>query len=144
MNKLARVVVVMAVCGCGVAFGQQGAAADKAPAQAKVWPPAAEAAVAADPAIWRVKGAHGTLYLMGSVHIMKPNVKWESDKVLNALAASDVLYLEIANIDDTAAGERDNGNLAIDVGKDRASHIELVRRIEATCRNQRKLAGVLN
>jgi uncharacterized protein YbaP (TraB family) len=123
MNKLARVVVVMAVCGCGVAFGQQGAAADKAPAQAKVWPPAAEAAVAADPAIWRVKGAHGTLYLMGSVHIMKPNVKWESDKVLNALAASDVLYLEIANIDDTASAEPMVMQLGIDTAHPLSSKI---------------------
>ncbi|HEY4382148.1 MAG TPA: TraB/GumN family protein [Acidobacteriaceae bacterium] len=104
MNRLARFAVAVGiVCGCGVVLGQQGAAA--APAQAKVWPPAAEANVAADPAIWRVKGAHGTVYLMGSVHIMKPNVKWESDKVLSALAASDVLYLEIANIDDAASAQ---------------------------------------
>jgi uncharacterized protein YbaP (TraB family) len=89
------------VCGCGFGFGQQTAPADKAPAQAKVWPAKAEASIAADPAIWKVKGAHGTIYLFGSIHIMKPNVKWESDKVLQALAASDVLYLEIANIDDT-------------------------------------------
>ena len=124
MNKLAQFAVGMAVCGCGLAFGQQGAAAgtpaaqapaqSQAPAQAKVWPPAAESSVAADPAIWRVKGAHGTVYLMGSVHIMKPNVKWESDKVLNALAASDVLYLEIANIDDTADAQPMVMQLGID------------------------------
>ena len=122
MNKLARFAVVMAVCGCGVGLAQQGVPAEKAqpaqaPAQAqtKVWPPPPETTVAADPAIWRVKGAHGTVYLFGSVHVMKPNVKWESDKVTAALAASDVLYLEIANLDDTTGAEPMVMQFGIDV-----------------------------
>ena len=117
MNKLARFVGLMAVCGCGVAFAQQGTPGEKtvpemsapasratpAPAAASVSKSAAEATLVADPAIWRVKGAHGTVYLFGSVHVMKPNVVWESAKVKAALESSDVLYLEIANIDDTAS-----------------------------------------
>src|ERR1017187_7219540 len=118
MNKLARFVGLMAVCGCGVAFAQQGTPGEKtvpemsapasraapAPAAASVAKPA-EATMVADPAIWRVKGAHGTLYLFGSVHIMKPNVVWESEKVKAALTSSDLLYLEIANIDDVASAQ---------------------------------------
>src|ERR1017187_4746373 len=116
MNKLARFVGLMAVCGCGVAFAQQGTPGEKtvpemsapasratpAPAAASVAKPA-EATMAADPAIWRAKGAHGAGSLVGSVHVMKPNVVWESAKVKAALESSDVLYLEIANIDDTAS-----------------------------------------
>jgi uncharacterized protein YbaP (TraB family) len=110
MNKLARFVVGMAVCGCAVAFGQQGAPtagtpADKAAVQTRVSPTPPEATVVADPAIWRVKGAHGTVYLFGSVHVMKPNVDWETAKVKAALAASDVMYLEIANLDDAAGAQ---------------------------------------
>lgn len=76
----------------------------------------AEAKIVADPAIWRVKGAHGTLYLFGSVHVMKPNVEWESAKVKAALTSSDVIYLEIANLDDTAAAQP----LAMQFGLDAA------------------------
>jgi uncharacterized protein YbaP (TraB family) len=76
----------------------------------------AEAKIVADPAIWRVKGAHGTVYLFGSVHVMKPNVEWESAKVKAALTSSDVIYLEIANLDDTAAAQP----LAMQFGLDAA------------------------
>jgi len=80
-------VVGLAVC-CGVGAGQAPAAAS-APA----------VKVDATPAMWRVKGTHGTIYLFGSIHVMKPEVKWESAKVQAALKGSDVLYLEVANMD---------------------------------------------
>ena len=108
MKKLARFAVVMAVCGCGIALGQPGAAAPNA----KTGPDANAATAASDdavvmatPAMWRVKGAHGTVYLFGSVHVMKPNVVWEIAKVKEAMTSSDTLYLEIANIDDTASAQ---------------------------------------
>jgi uncharacterized protein YbaP (TraB family) len=116
MKMLARFAVVMAVCGCGIALGQTGTAAGsggpdaKAGQDAKAAPAVAAAAsddavVMATPAMWRVKGTHGTLYLFGSVHVMKPNVVWENEKVKAALTSSDTLYLEIANIDDTASAQ---------------------------------------
>ena len=95
MKVLARLVLVMAVLGAGFASAQQGTAAGTAAAP--------EVTIVATPAMWRVKGAHGTVYLFGSVHVMKPNVVWESAKVKAALEGSDLLYLEIANIDDTAS-----------------------------------------
>ena len=106
MNKLARLAGVMAILGCGPAFGQQGATTagpdSKAPAGTAA-KPAAEPSVVADPAMWRVKGAHGTVYLFGSIHVMKPNVDWETAKVKKVFPASDVLYVEVANLDDPAA-----------------------------------------
>ncbi len=112
MKNLARFVLVMVVCEFGVVFAQQGMPPEKAapemaaPAtKAAVTKPAVEAPLLADPAIWRVKGAHGTVYLFGSVHIMKPNVVWESPKVKAALTSSDLLYLEIANLDDAASAQ---------------------------------------
>ena len=56
----------------------------------------------ATPAMWKVKGVHGTVYLFGSVHVMKPEVQWETPKVKAALAESDVLYLEIPDVDPEA------------------------------------------
>jgi uncharacterized protein YbaP (TraB family) len=57
----------------------------------------------ATPALWQVQGVHGTVYLYGSVHVMKPDVVWETARVKDALKASDVLYLEIADLDPASA-----------------------------------------
>lgn len=98
MKKLAGVVLGLAL-GCGYAWaGQTAPPSGGAPAAA----PAA-ASTAADPAIWKVKGAHGTVYLFGSVHVMKPDVAWETAKVKSALAASGTMYLEVADLDNMAA-----------------------------------------
>jgi uncharacterized protein YbaP (TraB family) len=56
----------------------------------------------AKPALWKVSGVHGTVYLFGTIHVMKKNVDWETEKVKAALGASDVLYLEVAGLDDDA------------------------------------------
>lgn len=58
--------------------------------------------VDATPAMWKVKGVHGTVYLFGSVHVMKPDVRWETAKVKAALAESELLYLEIPDVDPEA------------------------------------------
>jgi len=105
MKRLTRFAVMAAICGFGFAFAQQSPSAaglqESVPgATANV---SAEASVVANPAIWRVHGARGTVYLFGSIHVMKPNVQWETAKVRAALDASDVIYLEVANMDDTAS-----------------------------------------
>lgn len=103
---------------CGVAFGQADPAAELVNALQAAAPTAATAqtTIVADPAIWRVKGVHGTVYLFGSIHVMKPNVDWETAKVKTAFAASDVVYLEVANLDDMAAAQP----LAMQFGTDLA------------------------
>jgi uncharacterized protein YbaP (TraB family) len=89
------------VCGA-----QAARPADKAPvAPAPSASTTAGQKIVATPAIWRVKGAHGTVYLFGSVHVMKPNVDWETGKVKAALDSADTLYLEIANLDDASAAQ---------------------------------------
>jgi uncharacterized protein YbaP (TraB family) len=119
MKCLLRFAVVLAVLGCGVALSQQGAPAAGAAANgltAAAPTSSAQLPVVADPAIWRVKGTHGTVYLFGSIHVMKPNVDWETAKVKKAFAASDVLYVEVANLDDPAAA----APLAMEFGTDLA------------------------
>ena len=104
MKGLARLVLGTMVWAGSLAVAQPAtpSAGSNTPA-ASAQP--ADAKIIANPAIWRVKGAHGTIYLFGSVHVMKHNVEWESAKVKAALTASDVIYLEIANLDDTAAAQ---------------------------------------
>ena len=59
----------------------------------------------ANPALWKVQGAHQTVYLFGTVHMMKPDVRWQTKKVTDALAASGSVYLEVAKVDDVAAAQ---------------------------------------
>jgi len=95
MRRSAMILAGMAMCA-GV-FGVAQTAAT-----APVAAPAAASAIQTDatPALWKVKGARGTVYLFGSVHVMKKEVRWETAKVKDALGASDSLYLEIAGLDD--------------------------------------------
>jgi uncharacterized protein YbaP (TraB family) len=58
---------------------------------------AADASVKATPAMWVVKNGKTTVYLFGSVHVMKKGVAWETPKVADALKQSGTLYLEIAD-----------------------------------------------
>jgi len=69
-------------------------------------PPAARVVVPAQgdgPALWVIKDADSTLYLFGTVHVLRPDTAWGSAKVDAALEASDNLILEISNPDDQAA-----------------------------------------
>ena len=49
---------------------------------------------------WQIKGVHGTIYLFGSVHVMRKEVHWETPKVKDAYKLSSVRFLEISNTDE--------------------------------------------
>ena len=51
-----------------------------------------------DPALWVVKDADTTIYLFGSVHILKPGLGWFDDGVKTAFDASDQLVLELVEL----------------------------------------------
>ena len=70
----------------------------------------------ATPAMWKVQGPHETVYLFGTVHVMKPDIHWQTPKVEEAFKASDTLYLEIAKIDDMASMQP----LVLELGMDPA------------------------
>lgn len=49
----------------------------------------------ADPALWVVKDADTTIYLFGTVHVMKPGLSWFDEGVKKAFDASDELVTEM-------------------------------------------------
>jgi uncharacterized protein len=51
--------------------------------------------VDADPALWVVKDKDTTVYLFGTVHILKPNLGWFDEAIKTAFDASDTLVLEL-------------------------------------------------
>jgi len=59
------------------------------------------AKIEAHPALWTVHGPKGTAYLLGSIHIMPPNMDWHTPAVTAALKASDVFVFEIPMDDST-------------------------------------------
>jgi uncharacterized protein YbaP (TraB family) len=57
---------------------------------------------AAEPALWKIQGPHATIYLFGTIHVLKPNLGWESPRIATALKDSGSLWLEVNNADDPA------------------------------------------
>ncbi len=49
----------------------------------------------AEPALWVVKDQDSTLYLFGTVHVLKPDTPWRSAGVDKALAESSELWIEV-------------------------------------------------
>lgn len=57
----------------------------------------------AAPALWVVRDADSTLYLFGTVHVLKPDTAWASARVDQAFDSAQDIWFEIDNPDDTAA-----------------------------------------
>lgn len=55
------------------------------------------------PALWVIRDADSTLYLFGTVHVLKPDTAWGSAKVDAALDSASDVWFEISNPDDQAA-----------------------------------------
>lgn len=61
--------------------------------------PTAQTARDADPALWVVKDADTTVYLFGTVHVLKPGLSWFDEAVKTAFDKSDELVLEMVQPD---------------------------------------------
>jgi hypothetical protein len=90
----------------GLALGAAlSVAAVAAPVQAFAETTVAPAAAAAadGPALWVIRDADSTLYLFGTVHVLKPSTEWRSARVDAAFASAADIWFEISNPDDQAA-----------------------------------------
>ena len=72
------------------------------PACAQGVPSPAPAVADADPALWVVKDADTTVYLFGTVHVLKPGLTWFDEAVRAAFDRSDQLVLEMVEPDPAA------------------------------------------
>lgn len=60
----------------------------------------------AQPALWAVKDADSTIYFLGTVHLLKPETEWRSEKLDAAIAESQALWLELPSTNpEKMAGE---------------------------------------
>jgi len=65
------------------------------PACAQVAPKPAQAANDADPALWVVKDKDTTIYLFGTIHVLKPGMTWFDEAVKTAFDRSQQVVLEL-------------------------------------------------
>jgi hypothetical protein len=65
------------------------------PACAQKAPAPAAASTDADPALWVVKDADTTIYLFGTIHVLKPGLTWFDEAVKTAFDRSDTVALEL-------------------------------------------------
>src|SRR5690242_12894616 len=80
-------------------------------------------AASADPAMWVVKDADSTVYLLGTIHVMKPGVNWRSDKLEAALKSSSEYWMEADLQDDPAIIQTYAMNFGMDSQKSLASSV---------------------
>lgn len=57
----------------------------------------------AEPAMWVIRDKDSTIYLIGTLHLLRHEMEWDSAKVKKAVTESTELWLEVANIDDQAS-----------------------------------------
>ena len=55
------------------------------------------------PAMWVVSDEDSTIYLFGTVHLLKPETQWRTPGLEAALTEAAELWLEVPNVDDQAA-----------------------------------------
>jgi uncharacterized protein len=63
----------------------------------------AVASAKAEPAMWVIRDKDSTIYLIGTLHLLRHETEWNSAKVKKAVTESSELWLEVANIDDQAS-----------------------------------------
>ncbi len=69
---------------------------------------------ASEPALWLAKGPKATIYLFGTIHVLKKDAAWESRAIAQALAQSQELWLEIPDPGDTKEAQTLTEQLGFD------------------------------
>lgn len=57
----------------------------------------------AEPAMWVIRNKDSTIYLIGTLHLLRHDTEWNAAKVRKAVAESSELWLEVADIDNQAS-----------------------------------------
>ncbi|WP_230769404.1 TraB/GumN family protein [Sphingomonas sp. Leaf4] len=86
---------ILPYIGAALALLSGPALAQTAPAPAPAAATAAPATKDADPALWVVKDKDTTIYLFGTIHVLKPGLSWFDEAVKTAFDKSNEVVLEI-------------------------------------------------
>ncbi|MCS6627195.1 TraB/GumN family protein [Roseibacterium beibuensis] len=72
-------------------------------AQNPVAPAAIPPAEGTGPALWVIRDADSTLYLFGTMHLLRPTTGWGSDRIEQAFASASHLIMEVDSPEDQSA-----------------------------------------
>src|SRR5664279_300051 len=61
------------------------------------------ASVKAEPAMWVIRDKDSTIYLIGTLHLLRHETEWNAAKVKKTVTESSELWLEVVDIDDQAS-----------------------------------------
>ncbi|WP_432767746.1 MAG: TraB/GumN family protein [Sphingopyxis sp.] len=111
-KTLAATCAVIPFAQCAVLPGGNVAAAAEPAKTAVAAAPAAT--VDADPALWVVKDEDTTIYLFGTVHVLKPGLSWFDEAVKDAFDTSDEMMLELVMPEDQGEVAKVMMPLAVD------------------------------
>jgi len=89
---LRKLLFLLGLATAGIAAAQTSAPTPTLPAPQPATTPAA---TDADPALWVVRDEDTTIYLFGTVHLLKPGLSWFDEGVKKAFDSSDELVLEM-------------------------------------------------
>lgn len=90
------------------------AAAASPPSQS---PPPADRTAAGGPALWVIRDADSTVYLFGTVHMLRPGLLWQTPQVMAAFDASTDIWFEV---DEAAADSQTSLVIAHGMAFDRS------------------------
>ena len=76
------------------------------------------------PAMWVVHGQQGTLYLLGSFHLLPPSADWEDSRIDTALSQADHVWFELTSFDDTAVAQQLFAKYGIYASPELSSHLD--------------------
>src|SRR5256885_704268 len=77
----------------------------------------AVACAKAEPAMWVIKDADSTIYLIGTLHLLKHDTEWNAEKVKKTVHESTELWLEVADLDNDAALAPLMLKLGVEIGR---------------------------
>ena len=90
---LRKLLILLGLTAAGIAAAQTNSAPTPTPPVPK--PSPTVATTDADPALWVVKDKDTTIYLFGTIHLLKPGLSWFDEGVKKAFDSSDELVLEM-------------------------------------------------
>jgi uncharacterized protein len=85
-------------------------------------------AAQAEPAMWVIHDNDSTIYVIGTVHLLRHEAEWTSKKVKDALAESTELWLEVPNPDNASAAAQLIQQYGIDREKPLSQKLNFIER----------------